>query len=149
MRIFTHHSAGDRDDTFGDVHKTHLERGFRDTGYTIMIRMPRDQFVPEIGYGRPYDKDDDWEPWEYGAQVKGHNHESIGVCVIGNFEEEALPRQMEQALAFVCYLLCRQFDEDEEAVQGHNEVAATSCPGKFINMDDVRYSVGALLWEAA
>ena len=111
--------------------------------------MAEDQFIPEIVMGRPYDKDDEWEPWEYGAHARGHNDSSMGIALIGNFDEEEPPWQMLMALDIVLTLSCRQFNvawnQVYAAILGHGEAAATACPGRYVDMDEVRESVSHTL----
>ena len=151
MRFFVHHTATSRDVSRDCIRQIHLARGFKDIGYTILIRLPVGQYIPEVLMGRPYDKDDEWEPWEYGAHAKGHNDSSMGIALVGNFEEEGLPWQMEFTLANVLALLCRQFgvawDDFKDSIFGHNEVAATACPGKHVDMDAIRRDVYNLWLE--
>lgn len=59
--------------TASDIHDWHKERGWDGIGYHKVIR--RDG---TIEHGRP-----DYWP---GAHVKGHNHHSLGVCLIGRDE---------------------------------------------------------------
>lgn len=52
----------------------HKKNGWKDVGYHMVIR--RDGSIEN---GRPMD--------EVGAHVAGHNHESIGICLIGGIDE--------------------------------------------------------------
>lgn len=62
-----------KDFTAEDIHRWHKDRGWDGIGYHAVIRVSG-----LIEYGRP-------EYWP-GAHVKGHNHESLGVCLIGRDE---------------------------------------------------------------
>jgi len=73
---------------FGDmelIRAWHLERGFRDIGYHFVITNGI------IGSGDKYREADDAliQPGrplsEPGAHTKGYNHDSIGICLIGNY----------------------------------------------------------------
>lgn len=61
-----------------EIRRWHLDRGFSDIGYHRVIR--RDGTV-EIG--RPVEKP--------GAHVKGHNADSIGVCLVGGMGSREKP----------------------------------------------------------
>jgi len=58
-------------DTAADIHRWHLERGWSGIGYHWVITEQGD-----IQAGRP-------QYWA-GAGVRGHNSESIHVCMVGN-----------------------------------------------------------------
>jgi N-acetylmuramoyl-L-alanine amidase len=60
--------------TFDDIRRWHMmERAFMDIGYHFVIE--RDGSLKQ---GRAID---DW-----GAHVKGHNHESVGICLVGGMD---------------------------------------------------------------
>lgn len=59
-----------RDDTAEDIHGWHLARGWDGVGYHFVIRPGG-----LIERGRP-------TYWK-GSHVRGHNHESIGICLDG------------------------------------------------------------------
>lgn len=58
-----------------EIRDWHLERGFRDIGYHYVIR--RDGLLED---GRPLE--------QVGAHVRGHNHDSVGVCLVGGKPDE-------------------------------------------------------------
>ena len=61
--------------TFDDIKRWHtMERAFLDIGYHWVIE--RDGTVKQ---GRPTD--------EWGAHAKGHNHESVGICLVGGLDK--------------------------------------------------------------
>ena len=68
--IVIHCSDTDKNDTAEDIHKLHLSFGWEGIGYHKVIKKNGD-----LENGRP-------EFWK-GAHVYGHNHESLGVCLIG------------------------------------------------------------------
>ena len=61
-----------------EIRQWHIKRGWSDIGYAIVIR--RDG---RIEWGRHCD--------DVGAHVVGHNHHSIGVCMIGGLDEQGKP----------------------------------------------------------
>lgn len=63
-------SPNNREFTAADIHGWHIERGWVGIGYHAVIQ--RDGTIEA---GRPI-------YWQ-GAHVKGYNHESLGVCLIG------------------------------------------------------------------
>lgn len=59
-----------------EIHQWHLDRGWDGIGYNAVIR--RDGIIE---WGRPA-----WQSggfWK-GSHVKGHNHNSLGVCLVGS-----------------------------------------------------------------
>ena len=68
--IVIHCSDTNENDSAEDIHKLHLSFGWDGIGYHKIIKKNG-----ELENGRP-------EFWK-GAHVFGHNHESLGVCLIG------------------------------------------------------------------
>ncbi len=132
-KIIIHCSASD----FGDVQTIrvwHRLRGFSDIGYHFVILNGRRQ--PFGGYR----KDDDgfvelgrpW--WRVGAHCKGHNRDSIGICLVGNPGFVAAPErwftsgQLASLRRLVAQLLS-EFRLSPNDVFGHNDFAPKICPG--------------------
>ena len=68
-----------QDVTFDTIKRWHLmERAFIDIGYHWVIE--RDGSVKQ---GRAVD---DW-----GAHAKGHNHQSVGICLVGGLNDDGQP----------------------------------------------------------
>ena len=117
--IIVHHSATPRDKTtFESIKKYHVEvRKFWDIGYHWVILGDS-----TLKQGRSE---------EYiGAHAKGVNFESVGVCVVGNFEIEQPTRQQLETLELVLNQLMRKYNVSPVNVLGHRDVANTLCPGK-------------------
>jgi N-acetylmuramoyl-L-alanine amidase len=147
--IVVHHTATARDLSVGDIRRMHVEgRGWRDIGYHWLVSQPSDEHAATVCRGRMEDGDGRWEPWEFGAHVKGHNHRSVGVALIGNFDTDPLPEDMFDALCVKLSELCVQFGLREGHVVGHRDLAATACPGRHVDIDRVQRRVGELLRAA-
>ena len=98
-------------DTAEDIHRWHKERGFQGIGYHWVIREDGKREA-----GRP-------EFWQ-GAHVRGYNHNSIGVALVGNgyFHQS----QMSELDRLISELLGRY---PEARVVGHNELdSSKTCP---------------------
>lgn len=109
-----------------------IEREWGDIGYNYLIDH----------YGRVYEG-----RWG-GAGVVGHhagdpyNYGSVGISLIGNFEEDPVPYAMfESAIDFLAYQ-CGTWGIDPvgqtylidrwlPTILGHRDVAATACPGIY------------------
>ena len=78
--VVVHCSAtrADMDIGVAEIDKWHKDRGFYMIGYHDVIR--RDGSVEQ---GRDID--------EVGAHVKGHNSESVGVCMVGGYDKKNRP----------------------------------------------------------
>ncbi len=122
---------------FGDVtaiRQWHLARGFEDCGYHYVIlnghREPFGIFDKTcdglVEVGRPW--------WRCGAHTKGHNDDSLGICLVGSPtaittpEDWFTPAQLE-TLATVIARLAQQFAITADNIHGHNEYAPKICPG--------------------
>ena len=136
-RIIIHCSASD----FGDValfRQWHIQRGFVDVGYHYVIlngrRRAHSQYNPEedglVEEGRPL--------WQEGAHTKGHNEDSIGICLVGNPkfigspEMWFTPRQLGSLRDLVARLM-KEFAIPPEQIHGHNEYAPKLCPGFYVS----------------
>ena len=95
-----------------DIHKMHLGFGWDGIGYHKIIA--RDGLIEE---GRP-------EYW-YGAHVKGINHKSLGVCLIGknNFTKS-------QFISLKIILKKWKLNYPDAKIIGHRDVTKTkkTCP---------------------
>lgn len=104
-------SPDGRQDTGQDIHRWHRERGWDGIGYHYVIE--RDGKVQR---GRP-------EYWQ-GAHVRGHNHHSLGICLIGR-EDYTQPQQdsLERLLRSLL------FEHDQALVVGHYQLDShKTCP---------------------
>jgi len=101
-----------------EIRQWHLDRGWSDIGYHHVIR--RDGIVEG---GRQHET--------VGAHVKGHNGDSIGICVVGGVNAAGDPdcnftyRQWESLLDLMDELM-REYPES--TVHGHREFANKACP---------------------
>ncbi len=106
----------------------HKDRGWSGIGYHFVIPNGKLHSYSDydadsdglIQYGRPEDKT--------GAHVKGHNSDSLGICLIG--VNLFTTKQLETALELVKGLM-EKYDVPLEKVLGHNEFPDVNkaCPG--------------------
>jgi len=105
-----------RGDNAKTIHLWHKERGFDGIGYHYVILEDG-----TVQNGRP-------EYWE-GAHVKGHNKDTIGICLIGK-----------NKFTFAQLQACRNMIREkfqESQIKGHYEFdSRKTCPN--INMDKFR-----------
>lgn len=120
--IVLHHAAAKACSPY-QVDSWHKANGWSGIGYHYFIRKDG-----TVYRGRP--------EWATGAHVSGHNHESIGVCVEGNYDEEfVMPDAQKDAVKALLRELKLRYPET--VVKGHKQVGATSCPGKYYPLSEM------------
>ena len=75
-----------------------------------------------------------------GAHVFGHNKNSIGICLIGNFDEEKLAKNQIRTLIKFLKNKIKKFKIPIKNILGHREFSGVTktCPGKFVDMKKIR-----------
>ena len=114
-KIIIHHAASAGDVDAATVHRWHLANGWSGIGYHYLVRMDG-----TVERGRPEDI--------VGAHAKGHNDDSIGVCLAGNLDlKSPAPAQMLAVVELVREIQSRYGDLD---LLRHSDVGSTACPGR-------------------
>mgnify|MGYP001148671095 CR=1 FL=1 len=102
-----------------EIHRWHLDRGWRDIGYHAVVR--RDGTVEA---GRPLD--------QAGAHVRGHNKHSLGICLIGGVDQHGRPEANftgPQLRAAALWALARQSENPGAQIFGHRDLDPhKACP---------------------
>ena len=129
-KIVIHHSASNWG-SVGDIRKWHLDRGWRDIGYSVVILNGQikpeiyiDKYNGRLEMGRGLNFDNTIDGAEIGAHTLGYNTKSIGVCMVGNGDFTG--EQWKTLKMFI--QLWQRIIPDVEIV-GHREVGSTTCPG--------------------
>jgi N-acetylmuramoyl-L-alanine amidase len=83
----------------------------------------------------------------WGAHVLNHNHNSIGICLIGNFD---IDFPSEKQIETLLRLLSEKIEELNifpENVLGHREFqdVKKTCPGKNVDMNSIRKRIPKIL----
>ncbi|MGQ9497390.1 MAG: N-acetylmuramoyl-L-alanine amidase [Desulfotomaculales bacterium] len=131
--IIVHHTGAEEKDA-AQVRAYHLSLGWRDVGYHFVVER-----AGAVVAGRPLALP--------GAHclAGGMNRRGIGVALIGNLE--AHPPLSAQLAALVELLrgLAAAYAIPSANILGHREVpgAATLCPGRYLDMEEVRRMVFA------
>ena len=115
--LIIHHSASPRSVTTSKIRHWHVEgKGWVDIGYNFVV-----EGEGEVVIGRPLSM--------VGAHCKRHNHNSIGICVVGDNTKTKHQWSMRQiaSLQDLVYGLKLVFPGVE--VKGHKDFDATLCPG--------------------
>ncbi|QMP81598.1 N-acetylmuramoyl-L-alanine amidase [Aeromonas phage PZL-Ah1] len=118
--IFVHCSATKATQDVGvrEIRQWHKEQGWLDVGYHFIIR--RDGTVED---GRDVNA--------VGSHARGHNHNSVGVCLVGGIDERGrheanfTPQQM-SALRTLLEVLMDKYPS--AVLKAHHDVAPKACP---------------------
>jgi len=142
QNIILHCSATEDSDTasWDDIKRFHTEmRGWSDIGYHYGIERINGTLT--LLRGR--------KPWTIGAHCRagGRNRDSLGLCVVGNFDHEAPDPELFEATVGVLAQLCFTFHIYPTHVYGHNEFEdGKTCPGREWDMGKTRRRImGELL----
>ncbi|MDK2801083.1 MAG: N-acetylmuramoyl-L-alanine amidase [Clostridiales bacterium] len=129
-KIIIHHSAtadGLMLKDFDSIRNYHINvNKWRDIGYHWVIESVNNQY--KIIKGRD-EKDN-------GAHCIGQNTQSIGICVVGNFNEtEPLEAQLQVLVRLIKDIYSRY---GELPVYRHKDFYNTSCPGDKFSIQKVK-----------
>lgn len=128
--IVIHHSASPDHETFKNfdaIKRWHTEHnGWRDIGYHWVVEKVNGQLtaIP----GRPES--------DIGAHCPGRNNDGIGICIVGNFQEQIPDPEIYPFVANLCREIMSRHPIQE--IGGHRDYAATVCPGKNFDVEKVR-----------
>jgi hypothetical protein len=129
----------------GEIDRWHKERGWDGIGYHKVIMNGlykpgeyNELYNGKIGRGRPLTKQ--------GAHCKGHNSDSIGICLIG--VDEFTPAQY-KSLKELCERLMEEYSISSDDIYSHAEFSDKTCPN--FNVDDFveEYIAGPGIIEGA
>jgi len=141
--VTVHHTAMDTTATFPkavaseirDIQSNHQEKGWADIGYHFIIDAGGG-----IWEGRPL-------RWQGAHEGAGLNRGAVGVCLMGNFDDQAVPLAQQAALSQLLDALCRQYALTANDIRTHREVRPdpTNCPGRALQdvVDRYRRSFAA------
>lgn len=124
--IIVLHHAEATECTIYDIHEWHLGNSWSGCGYHYFVRKNG-----SIYRGRPEDK--------VGAQCKGHNSHTIGICLEGNYMKEIVPQKQLKATIELCNMLNKKYGKLE--IRGHGELVATDCPGTNFPLEEIKSKV--------
>lgn len=81
-----------------------------------------------------------WKQQIHGAHSGSavHNANGIGICLIGNFQENAPSEKQIAAVTRLIGTLAKRYEIPSRLVIGHNSVKPTACPGKLFPLQDVK-----------
>ena len=140
--IVIHHTATN----YGNariIDKWHRERGFDELGYHFVIGNGADSGDGQVEVGPR------WIKQKWGAHTKTadnrFNDYGIGICLVGNFDvDQPTPAQMKSLARLVAYLMA-SYHIPSDRVLGHGDAKPTDCPGRYMDVAQVRRLAEALL----
>ncbi|MCV6604736.1 MAG: peptidoglycan recognition protein family protein [Porticoccaceae bacterium] len=135
--IVIHHSGGDYG-TIEFLQQVHRERQAKDPVDAIPYHYV-------IGNGNGLKMGEVASDWRqkydlWGMHVSGnnpdHNFRGIGICLIGNFENNPVPQEQFEALIRLTRQLMKKHSIPVSRVSGHGHTEGehTKCPGKHFPM---------------
>lgn len=137
-KIIIHHSATADYDTvsWGAIRRYHIDvNGWKDIGYHYGIELVGDEY--EIFKGRMDS--------ETGAHCIGFNDNSLGICLIGDFDKYPPNDRQIYLLKRLVFSLMGIYGIRAGDVLGHRETYAIlgvpvekTCPGKAFDMEAFR-----------
>jgi len=133
-KIIIHHSLT-KDGRVVDwdaIRRYHIQtRHFTDIGYHFGLERVNGKLTWQIGR----------DPRTMGAHTKEYrmNHKSLGVCVVGNFDNHEPDNETYHFLAKRVAKLCREYDLNSLDIDPHHKYTPyKSCPGKMFDMAYLR-----------
>ena len=135
VRIVVHHSATETGNAafFRVLHR--LVNGWNDIGYHFVIGNGSLSGDGEIEKGRAL-------PFQ-GAHARGANKDSIGICLVGNFNRTEPSSAQMEALVKVIRKLMADYSISSDSITLHRLVSgsSTECPGSYLTLNDVLYLI--------
>lgn len=136
-RIFIHHSLTKDSGTvsWGAIRKYHTEvidPPWSDIGYHAGVEMVKsgEEIYHEVLMGRMWDV--------RGAHCRGHNHDSLSICFIGNYDKRPPGQLILKAGAKVIALWLKLFNLSiDDIYSHHNFDIHKTCPGKMFDMESL------------
>jgi len=138
--IVVHHSAG----SYGNIdflQKVHRERQASDPIDAIPYH-----YIVGNGNGMGMGEvDSDWRQkynlWgaHVSAKNRDYNFRGIGICLIGNFENNPVPPEQYTALVNLTKRLMRKYGISAQNVHGHGLIKgqSTQCPGQYFPIEQL------------
>lgn len=127
------------------IQRWHLANGWGDTGQHFTVS--RGGFLLEGRHGTLEAIADGDGMFPMGAHSASQNRSALGIETQGTFTH-ALPTDAQwEGLVSLCTWLCRAYDLEPPAIEGHREYERTACPGDalFARLPALREQVATRL----
>lgn len=122
----------------------HHSQRDKDSMEFIKVRHKKNRGWEDIGYHYVIEKDGKLKKGRdgkfIGAHVRGHNKNSIGICMIGNLDEKLPTKKQVKTLIKFLKKKLKKHNISIKNVVGHREFPGVTktCPGKRIDIDKLR-----------
>ncbi len=152
-KIIVHHTAttenlDDPEAAIRAIYYYHaVTRGWGDIGYNYIVAPDGEVFEGRAG-----------GDGVVAGHAQGYNTGSVGIALLGNYEENPLPGQLVKSLEGLIYQKAGYWKIDPDGsgefrgemldnVIGHRDVGSTACPGDYTyeQLQDIREMVGLAL----
>ena len=142
--IVVHHTASDVGnlDYYRTIHMR--EHDWPDIAYHFVIN--NGSYNTSVGQIEESDLWKNRSP-QYSTKITYLNYFGIAIVLVGNFEEHPVPPLQREALLNLLVRLSDRYGIPPERIVGHREVWPTACPGKYLNMAEIRDEVRKLKKE--
>ena len=120
--IIIHHVGNtNRDVSAAEIHRWHQNNGWSGIGYHFVIRKDG-----TIERGRPMDM--------LGAHCYEHNWHTVGVNIVGAFDDNEPELEQLISAARLLAALCRYYGlaPNQDTIKGHRDFNNTACPGQLL-----------------
>ena len=108
------------------IHKWHLDKGYDGIGYHYYIKKD----------GTIYKGRDEKLK---GAHTFNENAKSIGICLEGNYQKENPSKKQISSLVKLSSSLIIKYNIED--VLGHRDCNKTLCPGKNVDIDEIKLEI--------
>jgi N-acetyl-anhydromuramyl-L-alanine amidase AmpD len=133
--IVIHHSATPTGSA-AEFDRMHKAKGWDELGYHFVIGNGTGSGNGQVEVGGR------WRAQKWGAHAKTadnrYNDYGIGICLVGNFDVDRPTAAQLASLSKLVAFLEKTYHISETNVIGHGQTKATDCPGKFMNVAQVK-----------
>ncbi len=133
--IVVHHSATPGGGA-ARFDREHREKGWDELGYDFVIGNGTDTGDGQIEVGSR------WTKQKVGAHAKTpdnwYNEHGIGICLVGNFDGVRPTAAQMRSLAKVTAFMMKTYRIPADHIVGHGDTKQTACPGRYLNVAQVR-----------
>jgi hypothetical protein len=131
--IIVHHSKSIGGSLSFLKHIHVIDNGWSDVGYHWIIcngKSMRDKYGRVTWVGKPDGKVQVGRKLKYvPAQVKNHNRNSVGICLIGDFGTQTPTDKQINSLVSLLTTMCIIYNLQPGVILGHRDVGNSTCPG--------------------
>jgi hypothetical protein len=116
--------------------KMHRAKGWDELGYHFVIGNGTDTRDGQIEVGSR------WTKQKWGAHAKTpdnrYNEHGIGICLVGNFDVNRPSEAQIRSLTRLISFLMKTYRIAPDHVIGHRDTKSTDCPGRYVNVAQIR-----------